>query len=412
MLAHQPRLGRAGDAQQRTPAAGQRDRHAGQIGSLLHPHPIPPQLQHHVAGPELDRGEDQAGRVQPAGQLSQGLTLRVRGEQGGEQLVQLEAGEARAIPGETDAPADRLERQIGGSSGHGRSHQAQHVVAGVGQLELGQRGLRPRKIEGEPPARVIPALVAQRLENVLHTEVNSPSGPNAFRMQEYDQLAGAYRRSKEMPFRTHLETPLFLKMVGDVRGQAALDLACGEGHYTRLLASLGASPVEGQDISPGMIEAARKLEEEHPLGIRYSVSDARSLGSGSFGVVTAAYLLSYADSRDALRQMLQVIHDNLQPGGRFAVLHGMLHEAVGVDLSSYGVRAELATMPLDGAPYPFFLWDGSRWFELHNHAWRPETVLAVAGEVGLTHLEVVDATGTPELPLPPARIFTGICGRR
>ena len=36
-----------------------------------------------------------------------------------------------------------------------------------------------------------------------------------------------------------------------------VDLACGLGHYTAILASLGAESVYGYDISPKMVEAAK-----------------------------------------------------------------------------------------------------------------------------------------------------------
>ena len=49
-----------------------------------------------------------------------------------------------------------------------------------------------------------------------------------------------------------------------------VDLACGEGHYTRMLPSLGASKVVGLDRSEGMIALARAQESEHPLGIELS----------------------------------------------------------------------------------------------------------------------------------------------
>jgi trans-aconitate methyltransferase len=37
-------------------------------------------------------------------------------------------------------------------------------------------------------------------------------------------------------YRDHLNTPAFFAMLPDVEGLAGLDIGCGEGHNTRLLA--------------------------------------------------------------------------------------------------------------------------------------------------------------------------------
>ena len=41
-------------------------------------------------------------------------------------------------------------------------------------------------------------------------------------------------------YRDHLNTPAFLEMLPDVIGLAGLDIGCGEGHNTRLVAGRGA----------------------------------------------------------------------------------------------------------------------------------------------------------------------------
>ena len=93
---------------------------------------------------------------------------------------------------------------------------------------------------------------------------------------DYDGIAEEYQASKLQPWRFHVERHTLLRLTGDVRGARTLDLACGEGHYTRLLRKLGADPVVGVDLSPAMIDLARAQEAADPLGIRYGVGDARA----------------------------------------------------------------------------------------------------------------------------------------
>lgn len=89
-------------------------------------------------------------------------------------------------------------------------------------------------------------------------------------------------------YRDELNNPATFKLVGDIKGERVLDLACGEGYNTRILAKKGAK-VTGIDFSQKIIEKAREKEAEQNLGITYIVSDAadlKALPSNSFDMVT------------------------------------------------------------------------------------------------------------------------------
>ena len=64
--------------------------------------------------------------------------------------------------------------------------------------------------------------------------------------------------------RDRFNTPAFFDMLPDVERLSGLDIGCGEGHNTRLLAKRGAR-VTAIDISEVFIEHARALEEEEAL---------------------------------------------------------------------------------------------------------------------------------------------------
>src|SRR5579871_1830142 len=108
---------------------------------------------------------------------------------------------------------------------------------------------------------------------------------------EYDRFAAEYKKSKELPFRSAIEVPLFLGMLGNVQGKSVLDLACGEGFYTRIVRRQGAARVVGADLSGEMIALARQQEASDPLGITYHHASAEALPPAEpFDVVTTAYL--------------------------------------------------------------------------------------------------------------------------
>ena len=88
---------------------------------------------------------------------------------------------------------------------------------------------------------------------------------------DYDPIAEQYKRSKLQPWRTHVESFTLMALLGALEGTTVVDVACGEGYYTRLLRARGASKVRGVDLSAHMVELARAQEAQHSLGIEYLV---------------------------------------------------------------------------------------------------------------------------------------------
>ena len=100
-------------------------------------------------------------------------------------------------------------------------------------------------------------------------------------------------------------------------GGSALDIACGSGKLTAVLARIAGpgARVVGLDFSPQMLEIAR---DDHP-GIEFLEGDALSLpfDDATFDASTNAFgLRNLADPVRGLREMLRV----LKPGGRPVVL--------------------------------------------------------------------------------------------
>jgi ubiquinone/menaquinone biosynthesis C-methylase UbiE len=138
----------------------------------------------------------------------------------------------------------------------------------------------------------------------------------------YDKIAAQYKASKTLPFRKHVEWFSYKNMLGSVTEKSILDLACGEGFYTRRLKQNGAAQVVGVDLSDRMIELARNREDRDQLGIQYIVCDVMDLDKiGDFDLVVASYLLNYARTREQLLKMCQTISVNLKAGGRFVSIN-------------------------------------------------------------------------------------------
>ncbi len=187
---------------------------------------------------------------------------------------------------------------------------------------------------------------------------------------DYDPIAEQYKRSKQQPWRTLIEAFTLLELVGDPSGKSLLDVACGEGFYTRMLRQKGAAAVTGVDLSPGMVELARQQEAAHRQGIEYRVGDARNLEStAEFDLVVAAYLLNYAQNRDELQAMCRGIARCLKPGGRFVSVNSNpgLNFPAAPSFRKYGFETEAIGEWREGTPirWRFHLEDGS--FEIENY---------------------------------------------
>ncbi len=138
--------------------------------------------------------------------------------------------------------------------------------------------------------------------------------------EQYDALGAIYERAKHIP--TGLaERSTLLSATGDLRGRSVLDVACGTGFYARLFHDLGATRVVGVDSAGEMVGYARHVEEREPRGITYEQHDAATLPVlGEFDVVTAVWLLGYADDVPAVDRMVGNLKANLAPGGKLVVL--------------------------------------------------------------------------------------------
>jgi toxoflavin synthase len=186
----------------------------------------------------------------------------------------------------------------------------------------------------------------------------------------YDPIAEQYKRSKQQPWRTYVEAHGLLQLLGDPAGQSVLDMACGEGFYTRMARQRGAARVTGVDLSEGMIELARKQEQAHNLGIEYLVADACGFEpAAAYDVVLAAYLLNYARDRRELQAMANGIARCLKAGGRFVTVNASarLDFSNAPSYRKYGFETAVVGDWREGAPvtWTFFLDDGS--FSIENY---------------------------------------------
>lgn len=124
----------------------------------------------------------------------------------------------------------------------------------------------------------------------------------------YDTIAEHYRDSKLLPFRHFIERYTLMELLGDLRDQTVLDMACGEGVYARQFRQAGAAEVTGVDVSSAMVSLAEAQERAKPIGCRYVCADAADFKPAvPVDVVTAIYLLNYALTSEELQRYSRLL---------------------------------------------------------------------------------------------------------
>ncbi len=122
-------------------------------------------------------------------------------------------------------------------------------------------------------------------------------------------------------YRDYLNTPGFFALLPDVRGRSGLDIGCGEGHNTRLLARRGAR-VTAIDIAEEFIQYAKQEEDRAPQDIDYQVASAVALPFGDASFDFAVAFMSLMDIPETARALAEA-HRILRPGGflQFSIEH-------------------------------------------------------------------------------------------
>jgi ubiquinone/menaquinone biosynthesis C-methylase UbiE len=149
-------------------------------------------------------------------------------------------------------------------------------------------------------------------------------------------------------FRDSLNNPATFRLIGSVKGKKVLDLACGEGYNTRILARKGAKVV-GVDSSKRLTDLAETEERRSKLGIQYyrmHASCLKGISNDFFDLVTCFMALHDIENyQGAVSEVARV----LKRGGRFvfSIPHPCFEKFV-----VKGVRINAAERYFEKIEYP------------------------------------------------------------
>lgn len=122
-------------------------------------------------------------------------------------------------------------------------------------------------------------------------------------------------------YRDSFNTPAFLELLPDVSDLEGLDIGCGEGHNSRLVAGRAAH-MAAVDVSASFVRLAAEEEARRPVGIEYTVADACDLPFEDERFDFAVAFMSLMDVPTPERAVAEAFRV-LKPGGflQFSICH-------------------------------------------------------------------------------------------
>ncbi|HEY4520037.1 MAG TPA: class I SAM-dependent methyltransferase [Candidatus Paceibacterota bacterium] len=106
--------------------------------------------------------------------------------------------------------------------------------------------------------------------------------------------------------------PNLKRLLNLQKGERVLDVACGEGFFTRALKDTGAD-IAGADISPELIEIAQNLSPD----TRFVVAPIENLSFAKTASCDKAFSVLALQNIEHLEHGMREVHRILKPGGTF-----------------------------------------------------------------------------------------------
>ena len=151
-------------------------------------------------------------------------------------------------------------------------------------------------------------------------------------MTDFDQVTNYADIIHDDPFRRGLHFPAVEQVLGDLYKKRILDIGCGDGLFSRLLAERGAAVV-GYDRAHQQIAQAQARVGPSGLDTTFVVATPQTFfHDGTFDAAVSIMVLQLATSPEDLAAFFRSASRHLGPGGRFiSVVINPLFSAFGED---------------------------------------------------------------------------------
>jgi len=136
--------------------------------------------------------------------------------------------------------------------------------------------------------------------------------------KEYNKIGERYAKMiKQDALKKYLQYPGLIKLLGNVKDKLVLDIGCGNGYFSSMVAEEGAKLV-GFDVSEKQIELAKENEKDLKLGMEFFCSDQFKFSYPKrFDIAFSNMVIFYADDFKELVQFFRCAFKLLKDNGKF-----------------------------------------------------------------------------------------------
>jgi len=174
-------------------------------------------------------------------------------------------------------------------------------------------------------------------------------------LEVYEQIAEKYAETVDSkPHNAYCERPAMLSLLPDVRGKRVLDCGCGSGSYSEWLMRHGAAKVVAFDMSPKLVEIARKrLGDKVEVRLADLSKPLDFMQESSVDVVICPLVLDYIENWEPVFcEFRRVLNKN--GSLLFSYTHPLSSYDVDRDKDYFKIQLVESKWPSFGVTMPFY----------------------------------------------------------
>jgi ubiquinone/menaquinone biosynthesis C-methylase UbiE len=165
---------------------------------------------------------------------------------------------------------------------------------------------------------------------LAHLLLSEPDQTNAIVEKSYDHISSGYDNAWTNHMRDY--SGRLIDRLAPKHGDKAIDLTCGTGFTTNLIAAKTGEKVIGVDISEGMLREARKNYGQSCEFVKSNVLDfLKTIPDNSVDIITCCWGLGYTKPFTVLRHIKRA----LKRGGKVGIIDNTIYSLIEVSYCAF-----------------------------------------------------------------------------